>query len=113
MALLRAKAKDVLPAPGDYVCWVSDRGQTLAPARVELTMPRRAGARGAVFYLVRADLRSLRTEDVEKAIAAADPKWKASKRLSPHATRAVAALDWERSKSAAAGRPSGRGKAPP
>jgi hypothetical protein len=108
VTLFSGRAKDVLPAAGDYVCWVSDRGQTLAPAKMELVMPRRAGARAAVFYLVRADLRSLRTDDVEKAIAVVDPKWKASKRLSPRATRAVAALDWARPKRASSGRPSGR-----
>jgi len=54
-----------------------------------------AGGRPAMFYLVRADLHRLRTEDVERVIAAADPKWKVSTRLlSRRATRAVAALDW-------------------
>jgi hypothetical protein len=99
---------DVLPAVGDVMCYSRTGGWTNPPARVELVQPSRAGVRAGVFYLVRADLRSLRTDDVEKAIAAVDPKWKASTRLSPRATRAVVALDWVRPKSAVSGRPSGR-----
>lgn len=91
---------DVLPALGDVVCYSRTGGWTNPRARVELIQPSRAGVRAGVFYLVRADLRSLRTDDVEKAITAVDPKWKASTQLSPRATRAVAALDWARPVSA-------------
>jgi PLD-like domain len=84
----------VLPVEGDVFCWRDDTW-TYAPAPVLDVVPDPAGGRPAVFYLVRADLHRLRTDDVERVIAAADPEWKVSTRLlSLRATRAIAALDW-------------------
>lgn len=88
--------KVVFPAVGDFLCHSRPRGRTYPPARVEYVRPARAGVRAGVFYLMRADLRTLRTDDVVQAIASADPKWKASTRLSARATGSVAALDWAR-----------------
>lgn len=86
--------KNELPVVGDFLCYRGDGGWTLPPAKVELVKPRRGRARAAVFYLVRADLRSMRTGKVEEAIAGVDHQWNVPSRLSPRATRAVSALDW-------------------
>lgn len=92
--LVPAGGKAFLPAVGDFVCHSRPGGRTYPPARVEYVRSARAGVRAGVFYLMRANLRSLRTDDVEGAITAVDPKWQSTRPPSPRATRAVAALDW-------------------
>lgn len=85
---------------GDIFLWCSTgRPWTSPPAVIEGKIPPASKQRPGLIYVVRGDLRSLRTRDVEAAIRSAQPTWrrrKAVTQLQGDAREAVADLVWHK-----------------